>query len=128
MTPQKIKKMTSKKINILFRKPVFPVIVISEKRLLSSFNVNELADSCAEATSIDNDGIIKVIDSTGEEFWYSIEHCGMSPGLCVNKWTKKKIICLYNETKEETDKYSEKSLSAKKLERIIKDICVLLKS
>ncbi len=47
------------------------------------------------------------------------------------KWPKKKIIELYNNSihdEDELEHYSFKSLSAKKVEKIVTDICNILES
>ena len=73
---------------------------------------------------------VKAIDSSGEEFWYSSEHNLFSPGFNRKRWTKKEIVELYNacDSVGDEDRYSTKSLSSKRRERIISDICKLLKS
>jgi hypothetical protein len=53
------------------------------------------------------------------------------PGILNRKWTKKQIIELYNnsaEAEESNIKYPMKSISNKKVSRIVGEICELLKS
>ena len=117
--------------NILFRRPKYPLIVISANNLLlAALNIKELAVCCLSATPVKEGGVVKAIDSTGEEFWYSPENCAISPGFAFKIWTKKQIIELYNNCDLVMDdtKYSEKSLSGKRLSHIIADICNLLRS
>ena len=124
--------MSQKQIEfkILFRKPIYPLIVISKDKLMAAFNIKELSKCCISAKPEKEGGVIKSIDSTGEEFWYSPEKYAISPGFAFKRWTKKQIIELYNNSNSvsEDTKYSEKSLSSKRLVRIISDICYLLKS
>ena len=118
-----------REFNILFRKPIYPLIVISADELMAAYNIKELAVCCVTASPTDEGGVVKAIDSTGEEFWYSPENLAIAPGFAFKRWTKKKIIELYNDSnsaKNDTH-YSLKSLSNKRLTRIISDICVLLK-
>jgi len=121
--------MSKKEItfNIFMRKPKYPLIVISKDHLMSAFDIDELAYCCVSAELTDGETVIKAIDSTGEEFWYTPKYYVVSPGFVRKRWTKKRIIDLYNSFENEV-KYSEKSLSAKKVNRIILDICNLLKS
>ena len=117
------------RFNILFRRPTYPVIVISSDALNSAYNIDQLATHCIFSEPSDNETFVKVIDSTGEEFWYSPEHFALSPGMAFKRWTKKRIIELYNNSsnaKENNTSYPIKSLSSKKLSRIISDICDLL--
>jgi len=116
---------------ILFRRPVYPVIVISEDRLMVASNLKSLAKSCLSAKIGKGEKIIRAIDSSAEEFWYSPDNFAFAPGFAFKRWTKKKIIELYNDSsnaKELDIKYPLKSLSNKRLSRIIADICKMLKS
>lgn len=117
------------RFNILFRKPKYPVIVISSDDLNSAYDIDQLAAHCILSEPFDNEIFVKVIDSTGEEFWYSPEHFTLSPGMAFKRWTKKRIIELYNNSpnaKENNNSYPIQSLSNKRLSRIISDICELL--
>ena len=117
--------------NIIMRKPKYPVIILSAERLYSAFNIKELAKSCVFSTPVEGKKYIQVIDSTGEEFWYSPDQCVLSPGFSFKKWTKKQLIEIFNcssNAKVSMQEYSMKSLSAKRLETIVGDICELLKS
>ncbi|MCK5191673.1 MAG: hypothetical protein KAR12_16635 [Methylococcales bacterium] len=117
--------------NIKIRKPKYPVIVVSAERLYSAFNIKQLAKSCISSTPIEGKDIIQVIDSTGEEFWYSPEYYILTPGFSFKKWTKKHLIEVFNcssNAKDSMQEYSIKSLSTKRLEKIVGDICELLRS
>ena len=117
--------------NVLFRNPVYPVIIISEDKLTAAFNKKQLAESCIDSTLPEGENFIKIIDSSAEEFWYSHENFAIAPGFAFKKWTKKQIVELYNNSsnaKKSDEKYPLKSLSNKKLSRIIGDICELLNS
>jgi len=53
----------------------------------------------------------------------------LSPGFVTKKWTKKNLIEIFNNSsnaRELNQKYSMKSLSSKKLEKVIEDICRIL--
>jgi hypothetical protein len=115
---------------VIFRRPKFPVFVIDRDRLLSAFNIDELAGCCISSIPLEGRDIVQVVDSTGEEFWYSPDQCTISPGFSFKRWTKKKIIEKYNNSinAQIADKpYSMKSISSKKLEKIVCDICKLLR-
>ena len=123
--------MNQIEFKIIFRSPKYPVIVVSTDRLYSAFNINELADSCILSTPVRDRKIVEVIDTTGEEFWYSPEEYILSPGFSFKKWTKKRIIETFNSSdnaKNLNETYSIKSISSKRLNRIVKDICELLNS
>jgi hypothetical protein len=117
-------------LKVVFRSPEYPVFVVDRNKLLSAFDIDELARCCVSSNPLDGRTVVQVIDSTGEEFWYTPDVCILSPGFTFKKWTKKRIIETYNNSinAELSEKpYSLKSISSKKLERIIYDICTLLK-
>jgi hypothetical protein len=116
---------------ILFRSPKFPVIVISQDKLLASHDIDTLAIALLSVPPPSEKDYVKVIDFTGEEFWFYPEKIYLAPGFFQKKWTKKRVIELYNNSpnaKESNSKYPLKSLSSKKFSRIIGEICELLSS
>lgn len=125
--------MSREQINfrILLRPPKYPVIVVTEKGLYSAYNIEQLATLCVVSEPIDDSFEVIVIDSSGAEFIYFAEHTALMPGIPNKKWTKKQIIELYNnsvEAEESSIEYPMKSISSKKVSRIIGEICDLLKS
>jgi hypothetical protein len=86
---------------------------------------------CVLSETFDENDKIRVIDFSGYEFIYFQEHKAVMPGILNKKWIKKQIIELFNNSMNANEtkiKYSLKSLSNKKLSRIIGEICELLKS
>jgi hypothetical protein len=123
--------MHDSEFTIIFRRPKYPVFVVSDDRLFPAFSTKQLAIACLTSTPTAGKSYIQVIDSTGEEFWYSPEQCALSPGFSFKRWTKKRIIEAFNSSSnamELMQEYSMKSLSSKKLDRIIRDVCELLRS
>ncbi|WP_289019952.1 hypothetical protein [Desulfobacter postgatei] len=128
---KRVKNMNQIKFKILFRAPKYPVIIVSANRLYSAFDINQLAEGCISSVPIQNKDYIQVVDSTGSEFWYMPKHYTLSPGFVFKKWTKKQIIEIFNNNASEKrilQEYSMKSLSSKRLDKIIHDICTILKS
>ena len=114
---------------IIFRSPEYPVIIISADDLSSASNIEQLGKLCVLSEPSEDDDKVRVIDSTGEEFWYLPEHFALSPGFFPKKWTKKQIVDLFNRSvnaKEKNIQYPLKSLSNKRLSKIIVDICEIL--
>lgn len=117
--------------NIILRKLKYPVIIISAEKLYSAFNIKQLAKCCISSVPIEGKTIIQAIDSTGEEFWYSPGKHVLSPGFSFKRWTKKQLIEIFNcssNAQNSLQEYSAKSLSAKRLEKIVSDICELIRS
>ncbi len=115
---------------ILLRKPKYPVIIVSADQLYSAFNIKQLAKGCISSVPLKEETSVKAIDSTGEEFWYSIDNYALSPGFLGKIWTKKQIIEMYNSSQGifNTEKvFSLKSLSSKKVNAIIGELCERLK-
>ncbi|MFT7561150.1 MAG: hypothetical protein ACI93R_003075 [Flavobacteriales bacterium] len=118
--------MDNVEFTILLRKPEYPVIIISVNQLYSAFNINDLARNCVKSIPRGSDTYVKVIDLTGEEFWYTTDSHVLAPGFSFKKWTKKSIIELFNDSLGANNSklvYSLKSISGKRLDRIIGDIC-----
>ena len=117
-------------LKIAFRKPIFPVIIISHDNLLTGGSIKTLALSLLISTPQEGKSYIPGIDSTGKEFWYNFDSEILSPGFTFKRWTKKRIIDLFNASsnpKKQEKPYSMKSISNKKLSYIIKNICKLIK-
>ena len=123
--------MHGRGLTIIFRGPKYPVFVVSNDRLFPAFNLKQLAIACLASTPTAGKSYVQVIDTTGEEFWYSPESCALSPGFSFKRWTKKRIVETFNHSSNAMElmkEYPVKSLSIKRLDKIIYDICELLTS
>jgi hypothetical protein len=110
---------------ILFRRPEYPVFIVSSGKINPAFNLKELAKICVTIAP-DGNNKSQIIDSKGSEFWYMPDKFILSPGFVTKKWTKKKLNETFNNcsnARESQQEYSMKSLSSKKLENIIVDLC-----
>jgi hypothetical protein len=116
-------------IKVVFRGPKYPAIVISGDRLYSATHPKVLASYLISSSPLENEHRIKIIDTTGEEFWYQPDDQVLSPVFPNTKWTKRRVIDLYNQSRNSAESgisYSTKSLSSKRLSSIISDICELI--
>lgn len=114
---------------ILLRGPKYPAIVIDDCDILPAFNIKELGTACYLSAPPDNSYEIHVVDCTGEEFLYISDKTALMPTISARKWTKKKLIDLFNNSdtaKEDNLHYFPKSLSNKRLTDIVREICELL--
>ena len=121
--------MKEVEFRIMFRIPEYPVLIVSSGKLYSAFNLKQLAEICVFLTQEGSENKPLVVDSTGSEFWYLMDKYTLSPGFVTKKWTKKKLIETFNNSsnaRELNQEYSMKSLSSKKLEKVIEDICRIL--
>jgi len=113
---------------VMFRSPKYPVLLLASGKTYSAFNLEQLAEICVSIKLNDNTKV-QVIDSKGSEFWYMPEKFILSPGFVFKKWSKKQLIETFNNSlniRELQQEYSMKSLSSKKVERIIGDLCRIL--
>ena len=69
-----------------------------------------------------------LIDVSGEGWSFHPEHMVISPLTLKKKWSKKEVIATFNNRKNKTSDvtYSDKSLSAKRFDKIFQDIVALL--
>jgi len=74
----------------LFRSPKYPVIVIDEDGLCSASNIEELGTICVMSNPGDDDDELKVIDTTGKEFWYMPDKYVLAPGFFFRNGPKNK--------------------------------------
>lgn len=121
-----MKEMNEIEFSILLRRPVYPLIVVSADRLYGAFSIEQLAESCIKSIPLEQKTNVVAVDSTGEEFWYSMDTYILTPGFAFKKWSKKKIVETYNSylSSSQADRlYSTKSLSNKRLDKIVTDLC-----
>ena len=123
--------MNNNQINfkVLLRSPKYPVIVIEDNDIWTASGIEELGMICVTSKPVEDEDSIKVIDCTGEEFWYLPDQYVLVPGFFTKKWTKKQIIELYNNSesaRERNIRYPLKSLSSKRISKIVTDICEIL--
>lgn len=115
---------------ILFRSPIYPVIVLAEDDIWPANNINELGSVCYVSEPPKDRESIKVVDSRGEEFLYLPDQVALTPGIKRKKWTKRQFIELFDNSetaKEKNLQYSQKLLPNKKLTTIVADICSVLR-
>lgn len=113
-------------MDFLFRKPRFPIIVVTDDGLIGAHAVSECAKKLTKVTFA-GDAPKPVIDSNAEGFALHPERMIISPLTMKKRWSKAEIISLYNERKMPAlPVYASTSLGNKTLERIVHDIVGLL--
>jgi hypothetical protein len=113
---------------LLISKPVFPVICDLDGHLISARTEKELEDHASNWKG-DKYETCTLIDCTGADWFFNPGVPALSPLSGKNRWRKKDIIELFNNSSlahEMRMSYSTKSLSAKRLDRIINDIVKLI--
>jgi hypothetical protein len=115
-------------ITYIFRKPIFPVIAYFNGTLIGGKTGAQFENNLKKY-NIHIEKPHDVIDATGEVWLLSIEPLAMSPLSFKSRFTKIKLIQIYNisnNCKENRMPYSEKSISNKKFIKILKDILELI--
>ncbi len=110
--------------------PEFPVIIVRGDALFAADDPQSLVNTVYEEIQDARNEGIAFVDSTGEEFKYFEELESLAPGFNQKKWTRKKIIELYNTSANaaiSNTSYSEKSLSAKTYPKIFNDVVDLIR-
>lgn len=113
-------------IRSFWRKPTYPIICNIEGHLVGAKSEKTLAKKLSGLV-LDKSKQYDVINSTGEGWLLMAEAMVLSPvNFLKRKWTKLEIVRLYNNRTHKPDPnekpYSEKSLSTKRLEEIIRDL------
>ncbi len=120
--------MNQKELQYLFRKPKFPLIISIEGYFIGAKTPADLLRKLPQAP-VGNKEYYQAIDKMGEGWSFSPGQMLLSPLALKKRWTKKQIISLFNQRTNKEDgqqeQYSEKSLSIKRLDRIITDLVQL---
>jgi len=112
-------------LQCIFLKPTFPMIGNIEGCFIGAKSLKTLNRKLAEMP-IGKDGHYDLIDCTGKVWSLYVDKMILSPLNFQKKRTKLEIIKLFNE-RENTAlgkgiQYSEKSISAKRFDRILSDL------
>ena len=117
--------MKKTELQYIFRKPKFPVIVSIEGYFIGAETPADFLEQLNRAP-VNEKGIYDMVDVTGEGWSFSVEQTAISPITFKKRWTKKQIISLFNQRINkgagQQELYSEKSISSKRLDRIIMDL------
>jgi hypothetical protein len=112
----------------IFRKPKFPIICDFDGVLIAARSEVIFARQF-DKLNVDMQKAYHLISVSGEGWTFSPQHMAISPLSGKKKWRKKDIIALYNNSENsgrDDKQYSEKSLSAKRYDKIFNDIVDLL--
>ncbi len=112
-----------KNLSLLFREPKLPIIIITNKCLYTYYNFDQLIIFLKKIDF--KEEYLKMIDITGEEFWFYKNNNSICPGFLIKKWTKKQIIDLYN-SKYPEYQYTKKSISNIKFNELFNRISNLI--
>ena len=115
-------------IQYLFRKPRFPVICNIDGCLVGARSGQDLQNQL-DAMELRDGAHFPLVDSSAEGWALVAEYMVISPIVADKRWTKRKVIGLFNQSnnaKELGVAYSERGLSAKRFDRIMSEIVHIL--
>ncbi len=120
--------MRNTHFSYLFRKPRYPVICDINGFLICGYGGNELFNNLkGRLTSAENE--YDLFDVSGVRWKVYEKGLIISPFVYKRRWTKINLIELFNSSENSkliSQKYSTKSLSSKKLQKIFMDIMRLI--
>jgi hypothetical protein len=103
------------------------VIVTSASGLTAALDRKRLIVVLGALTPTDTKYEVKVIDTTGREFWYDTTQRILAPGFAAKVWTKRQLVQLYNDNSGATLRpYQPGSLPNRRLDRVVQEIANLL--
>lgn len=112
-------------LQFLFRQPIFPIVANIEGLFVGAKTPKALASQLARIP-FENEKFYDMVDSRGEGWSLYTPKMLISPLTIKKRWTKREIIELFNERENwelaDGKMYSERSLSAKRLDKIIFDL------
>jgi len=117
-------------IRCLFRKPKFPVICDVQGVLIGARTPGQFVEQ-ASAVALPAGEELSLVDARGEGWVLHTDLMVVSPLTLKKRWTKKEIVAMFNnsDTARQLGKqYSTRSLSSKRLDRIVAEIAALIPS
>lgn len=115
------------RIDFLFRLPEFPLICDVDGFLITATSA-EMFESRLDQVELKPGSHYYAIDSIANEWEFYADKLYIVP-TGKRKWSKKKIVQMYNGSKNRRSlgiEYSERSLSSKRFEQVFADIVELI--
>ena len=117
-------------IRCLFREPEFPVVCDAPAGLVGATSLRDFAAQ-VDPLGLPPGENLPLVDASAEGWVFNTQHCVLSPLTLKKRWTKKEVIAMFNGSdaaRKLGGKYSERSLSAKRFDRILGEIVSLIQS
>ena len=116
-------------IRCLIREPKFPVICEAGV-LIGATSLHDFS-SQVDQLILPPDRNLPLVDVSSEGWVFNTKYRAVSPLTLKKHWTKKEVIAMYNGSdvaRKLGGQYSERSLSAKRFDKILSDIVSLIRS
>ena len=110
-------------VKFFLRKPCYPLLLECDDGLKGVKNGASLTRLSKKLSFVGKDSY-QVIDATGEGWTYLPEGDAISPLAIEKRWTKARIIELFNSfvPEDSEEQFVGRSLSSKKLSKLIEEI------
>lgn len=119
---------TASPLKYFFRKPKYPVLCCIDGQVFSAESEHQFVQRVSQY-SLHDEAQYDVIDVTGEHWTFHPDLMLLSPLNLKQRWTKLQLIRLVNtrSNKSNPDEppYSERSLSAKRFDRIFHELVAI---
>ena len=115
-------------IRCLFREPKFPVICNVQGVLIGAKTPGQFVEQVSGA-ALPAGEQLPLVDACGEGWVLHTDHMIISPLTFKRRWTKKEIIAMFNDSEAARrlgEQYSTKSLSSKRVDRVVAEIAALI--
>jgi hypothetical protein len=117
-------------VKCIFREPEFPLLCDVGGVLVGALSLAEFSRHVA-VLDLPPDADLVVVDASAEGWVFNTKHRVLSPLTFKKRWTKKEVITLFNRSdvaRKLEGQYSERSLSAKRFDRIMAEIVALIRA
>jgi len=117
-------------VQCLFREPKFPLVCDADGFLVAATSLRDFSAQVA-VLDLPPDANLPVVDASAEGWVFNTQYQLLSPLTLKKRWTKKEVIALFNGSsaaRKLGGKYSERSLSAKRFDRILSEIVKLIRA
>jgi hypothetical protein len=111
-------------VQYLLRTPKYPLLIETDRRVSGARSGRGIDRLCKQASFARKESYI-VVDSAGEGWSFFPANEVISPLTTLKRWSKAKIIELFNASLEEIgiqERYKPRSLSNRRLEQIVREI------
>jgi hypothetical protein len=117
-------------IRYLFSPPTFPLICDVQGTLIGAESPEEVAEQVA-GMQLPPHEQLPLVDATGRGWVFVTDHNVVSPLTVKSRWTKKEIVAMFNNSdtaRRSGESYPTRSLSARRLDRIVREIAVMVRN
>jgi hypothetical protein len=117
-------------VKYLFREPRFPLVCDAGEVVIGAVSLDDFSSQIVDL-DLPKDARLPVVDVSAEGWVFNVEYDVLSPLTIKKRWTKKEVIAMFNASsaaRKLGGQYSERSISAKRFDRIMIEIVALIRA